>query len=769
MADEITQALANRRRRAGQEYNLDQLDAEPGVLARLSRGEGLPTVASRRGLTPEEYDRREGTISVPVRPGGDTVEQRVAKGVARAPHDMIEVSGIGQAARSGYAAAQDPTRDNIGQAALDAALSVPGAAVAGRAIQAAAGPVARGIAKAAEMLPETANGRAALGAAVLGGGTVAGSAEAGDPFNAEIATKRLGEIEKRLGAISAEKRQNGQTKGLSKDRTDKLNADLDAEALRLESERSKLNAGFMAEQQRVKDTQTPFSKLYPNASMAMQAAGPVLGTALAVASKGRANRNFNAAADRIESEWKGANDAARNAIRDGNIAEAQQSHALSRSAQGEAAVLEAAGPGSSMPGTIGFLGAELGVNAPTGIDYVRTIGDKANPLYGDTRDAMSDPKQLASRAAAGYALGSVPAKLATVVMKPRPVVRFDAQTNATEGTLNGNGILDMDRIGDYYRASQHANQQAATVRANSAGAIQQLRDAERTAAEARQLEQASAQKSSQRSGQMIDGEVVRPDAGTPAGQSQSGQTQLPRQLQPLEQPGNPSLSAPVPIGTNNALPQGGNQALTEKIGELVDTLNRQAVGGDVAAAMQLRKLESQIAEAQKGNAEAMQALVSKIDQMGARGQKALPATSLDDIWAEKYSPHARAIVGEHLDKGGNIVKGTYARDGGLTRQALDDEIAARAGGKGAGKSQTGARMDVLLDELERQGFGIPTLTGDQYRAALAKIDPRRFAVPVAIGATGGAAMIGGDDAMAGIDPSDRRFALARALMQAGAR
>ena len=127
MADEITQALANRRRRAGQEYNLDQLDAEPGVLARLSRGEGLPTVASRRGLTPEEYDRREGTLSVPVRPGGDTVEQRVAKGV----NDVATIAGVPRAINSVGEAIAEPTLGHIANAGKDVGVALwrPGIAI----------------------------------------------------------------------------------------------------------------------------------------------------------------------------------------------------------------------------------------------------------------------------------------------------------------------------------------------------------------------------------------------------------------------------------------------------------------------------------------------------------------------------------------------------------------------------------------------------------------------------------------------------------------
>lgn len=149
------------------------------LLARLYRGEGMPTPASRAGLTEDEAVRREGTLSAPVRPGGDTVEQRIASGVARAPRDIVEASGIGQAARSAHDAYADPSKENLGRAALDAALSVPGMGMLGRGVEAVSGPVGRAMARAGELLPETAAGKAALGVGSLGGATLAGTASAG--------------------------------------------------------------------------------------------------------------------------------------------------------------------------------------------------------------------------------------------------------------------------------------------------------------------------------------------------------------------------------------------------------------------------------------------------------------------------------------------------------------------------------------------------------------------------------------------------------------
>lgn len=739
MADEITQALANRRRRAGQEYNLDQLDAEPGVLARLSRGEGLPTVASRRGLTPEEYDRREGTLSVPVRPGGDTVEQRVAKGV----NDVATIAGVPRAINSVGEAIAEPTLGHIANAGKDVGVALwrPGIAIGSLAggYGAAAGQQALtpSEASAAGLSPDQSKRKTDILKKLEAGGlnktTRESLAEELRGLN-KIETDAAAQENAARIAAEDKKRQGSQAEY---DRRVKL-----AETVR-DEERAKGGSYF--------DPSTPLGKMYRDT-------GGAPGLAFGLAG------GFGA----IDRLAKGA-----------------------PKSWGDYARL----------GLEGFGGASLGMNAKLVSDamsgpqvnpektayeaYARELPDDHpekqkwldyaknlpadNPVRVSAQAELYNPMKFAERAGMAAIEGIPGAWTGSNIPSA-----LGAMGKGTAATMKGVARTAGELPGEMGTGYNQGMANAAKAGQARQSAVQQLHDAEqlsaqqrRLAAEAQQLEQASAQRSSRRSGQPIDGEVVRPDGGTQAGPVLTDPKQLQGQLPTGGSRQSLTSETPAPTGSNIAPAGDGNQALTAKIGELIDTLNRQAVGGDVAAAMQLRKLESQIAEAQKGNAEAMQALVTKIDQVGARGQKS--ATSLDDIWAEKYSPHARAIVGEHLDKSGTIVKGTYARDGGLTRQALDDEIAARAGGKGAGKSHTGARMDVLLDELERQGFGIPTLTGDQYRAALAKIDPRRFAVPVVIGATGGAAMIGGDDAMAGIDPSDRRFALARALMQAGAR
>lgn len=120
-----------------------------------------------------------------------------------------------------------------------------------------------------------------------------------------------------------------------------------------------------------------------------------------------------------------------------------------------------------------------------------------------------------------------------------------------------------------------------------------------------------------------------------------------------------------------------------------------------------------------------------------------------DLWERYRSPAARDIVAEHAGQGGTLVKGARAKDGGLSVDAFDSAVKDRTrhipelAGKGPGKPESARRLDALRAELERMGVPL-NASRQQIEEALAKIDPRIFAVPAAVGAGVGANSIWGD-------------------------
>lgn len=127
------------------------------------------------------------------------------------------------------------------------------------------GPVGRVAGEAGRVMaaaPKTA-------AAGLGGlGIMTGATEAGDRIDPAVAQQRIGDIATRMREIDARKEQYGKDKKLSPARTTELNAQLDDERIRLETEQSKLTNQIAEENKRVQMEGAPLRERYPGTTLA---------------------------------------------------------------------------------------------------------------------------------------------------------------------------------------------------------------------------------------------------------------------------------------------------------------------------------------------------------------------------------------------------------------------------------------------------------------------------------------------------------------------
>ena len=655
------------------------------IMAMIRKQYGPSSEASRRGFVNEPTARNY------LRPGHDSFEQKVAGGVASGFHNLVELSGVPAAMRSGYTAYNEPTGGNIGQAAFDAAVSMPGLSLLGKAPAAAA--------RLGEaVLPATAGGRATMAGGLLGGGLVANSAAAGEPDNPFAALDaQIGSVRKAMqehegakaaaeaaaakqwekqslgpkGRADAKARLDAEWSTRAKPMTDELSGLTRSRTEMLSKIEADKATTAAAEADKSRRANTRLADLYPSETMAGQAAAVGSGLLLSGLTKGRNVARYNSAVGTASDKATAASAAGLAANGRGNFTGALGSLEEAKAAQAQLDALLAKGPsskGTMLPTIAGLDAAFLG---PQLIDrYARSepgsdLYNKSDPFKNMGETAM----RMAGAAGAGALLSKLPVAAAGLMERTQPS-GAQGMINALEGKANGRAMIDTDQMARTAINGAEARGQLAQVN----GAVAQEM---RAAAEA-------ARRRGGNSGPGMDGELV-PQAGVSPVQP----TQIQRQQPPAGLLESPLPSPQPPAGTQIATtPNPGQQGLLSSYTPAINDYLGSEKGMDWAR---------NASPAARG---------SLLDMYGSGRQMGESVT--------RNSP-AEVIRAEELANAATAAGGTGSKGGAVSESTLKRQ------------------MSMLFDTLDHRGMDPTKMTREQLAEAFKSIDPRVFAVPAGIG------------------------------------
>lgn len=788
MADlDLIQALMQRKRLAPTDLHAQLRDPVDDPLSVIhAGGYGQRTPSSLAGRTPES----EGAWSNPQRPV-DRFQDRVAEGIAQMPAAVLEASGVAEALRSGKHAYDDPTRENIGNAALNTMMSVPGISAVGRAAEAAAGPLARATSRVGDMLPETTAGKAAFGGAALGGATLAGTADAGpvDDFRAEYLKNNPFPKEMSREEFIKSRREAAAAPYLTGKRPDKDEAtrvggnaakraaqEYEAEMASIGKRKAQWQTDFdSAWQQKLtqekKMGERPFLERNPGysdwalpvalgVSATLPAGVQALTRAAETAPLRRASKALDTAVGDADASFSAANTAS-----GGTAKAALDREALAKALAGyeTAAVPKER---SWMSGAGDFASVGVGAAAPSFatqfpylMDYQQPEGSRARDEAAGQFTLEKMKERMLGPGLAGVGVAGVSravgAPAAKRLIDPAPsganLARAQAMGELPDASKVGTAIRDgiqQDSLTDTARGV------ASDVRRSAAEQERLAAQQRRLADEALQHEQAALGAKDQQA-LTIEGEAVPPGEASQGGKALTDQTQAQRQLPPPEPPGNSSSQAPISMGSNNAATGGINQGplQIEGIDDLTQAL--RDFGNRAAGATGTKPPPAGGIKGREG----------QLDPYNLPNNGVSPADAARQVYLDASGAGAPTT-----GKGGTLTKAAFPKEADAALQSMSGDPAA----KGLSAEQLHKRRlmaEKLIGDIAKRD-------GTSYRDAATKY----FAAEPTVGADGmrrnlpalsvGGAVAGGamldPEAVdpSTIDPSDRRFALARALLQA---
>ncbi len=725
MADlDLIQALMQRKRLAPEDLHAQLRDPVDDPLSVIhAGGYGRPTPDSRAGRTADS----EGVWRNPQRPGDDSFEQRVAHGL----NDAATLANIPQAGVAIGNAIEDPSLGKVTNAAAQTGMAMFKPGLAAGALLGGYGVAAAkdmGISATSPANAQKKPQGSSPSVADMPGLEAAQNAEYRRLMD-RMATGGMSGPERRATEAAA-----AELRKLSSDYASKKNADqLETERMAKVSQQQDYD-NAVARADNAKNAELSRDKRFSGSNLegVYNATGgaPFLAAALA-GGAGAIDRLAKGAPKslgdyaRVGLEGTGAASLGLNGplLYDVNMAPTANPEKLAYQAYAR----------------------ELPPTHPRKkefTDYAASLPDE-NPTQKVASERFYDPWKFAERTGQAI-LEGVPSAITGANLP-----------GAARKVVSGVGEIPGETATGYRKAMG----KALTAKQEQQGAVSRLRDEQqqlaqqqRLAAEAQQLEQEALR--SKGGSKVSEGETVPPGEASQGGKVLSDQTQVPRQLPPPEPPGNSSSQTPVLNGGNNAAGGGINQGPLQIEG--MDDLTRA-----------LRDFKGQATGATGTKpAGGIKGRDGQLDPYNLPNNGASPADAARQVYLD-----ASGAGMPTTGKGGSLTKAAFPKEADAALQSMSGDPAA----KGLAIEQLHKRRlmaEKLIGDLAKRD-------GTSYRDAAAKY----FAAEPTVGADGmrrnlPALSVGGAVASGGamldpeavdpstIDPADRRFALARALLQA---